>query len=102
MTKIINGEDKNVEVRNRSKIYSVYDSKAELWCKPIFAQNRGSMVRGFSDLCNDKSHPVGQHPEDYYLYEIGEWDDKECMLINYEMHISLGAALDFVKKVGEK
>ena len=79
------------------KIYSIYDSKAESYAKPIFADRVGEVIRSFGDIANDKSHPIGKHPEDYSLYEIGEWDDDAGTVENTTPHKSLGKALDFVK-----
>lgn len=79
-------------------IFSVYDSKGTVYARPFFAHNVGSAVRSFADIANDKTHPIGQHPEDYALYQIGEWDDSSC---NFKLHEkrSLGTALEMVKTV---
>lgn len=82
-----------------TKIYSIFDSKAESWWKPMFVPKEGMMIRGFIDMANDKEHAVGQHPEDYALYEIGTWDDDEGVLKQNDKPLSLGMALHFVKKI---
>lgn len=82
----------------RQPIYSIYDAKSQLWSRPIFGHNTGSMVREFADIANDINHPIGKHPEDYCLFQIGEWDEKECVFVNSEKQTSLGKALDFVKQ----
>lgn len=81
-------------------IYTVYDLKAEMWNKPLIGQGDkvGLMVRTFTDLANDKQHPIGQHPEDYCLFRVGEWDDDEGKLIITEPPVSLGKAINYVKK----
>jgi hypothetical protein len=32
-------------------------------------------VRQFVDLASGTEHPVGQHPEDYTLFKVGEFND---------------------------
>ena len=57
------------------KIFSVFDSKAELYLTPFFMKTKGEAVRGFEDVANDKNSAIGRHPEDYTLFELGEYDD---------------------------
>jgi len=57
------------------KIYSVYDSKAETYTPPFFQHREAMAIRTFTDCCNDKGHTFGMHPEDYTLFELGEYDD---------------------------
>lgn len=82
------------------KIFSILDKKANLWSRPMFVQSTGAMLRSYSDLANDKTQPVGQHPEDYYLYQIGTWNEYEGEIIKLEQNNILGSALDFVKTPG--
>lgn len=58
------------------RIFSVYDVKAEIFQKPFTASKIGEAMRGFTDVVKDKNHALGQHPEDYSLFEIGNFDEK--------------------------
>lgn len=77
-------------------IFAVYDSKSENFSKPIYVQKEGQMVRSFMDIANDKNHPIGQHPEDYFLYQIATWNEDSGEYQNLSPHKSLGKALDYV------
>jgi len=57
------------------KIYAVWDSAAALYMQPFFTSNQGIALRAFTDACNSSDHPLGQHPEDYTLFYLGEFDD---------------------------
>lgn len=85
-----------------TEYYSVYDMKAQVWLKPTPAQTRGMMLRTFADIANDKEHPIGQHPEDYCLYLIAEFNDITGKLTVLEKEVSLGTAISFVKTSQEK
>ena len=61
-------------------IFSIQDSKAEAYMRPFFANARGIAIREFTNLVNDKNHPVGQHPMDYTLFQIGTWDEDDGVL----------------------
>jgi hypothetical protein len=42
---------------------------------PFCTTNSGIALRAFTDACNSSTHPLGQHPEDYTLFYLGEFDD---------------------------
>lgn len=62
-----------------SKAYCLYDSKLEAYLTPFFAPNRGVAMRHFADLVANEDHPFGKHPEDYTLFELGDFDDVTAM-----------------------
>lgn len=62
------------------KVFSVRDVKAEAFLQPFFSPSVGSAMRAFSDAVNDKACPFNKHPEDYQLYELGEYDDRSGLL----------------------
>lgn len=82
----------------RVKIFSVYDSKSEAYMQPFFSPTKGSAVRSFIDSIQDHNTIFCKHPEDYTLFEIGEFDDSTGILITLTTPISLGLALEYVKK----
>ena len=56
-------------------IYAVFDSKSEAHTTPFFDHAQGRALRTFKDCCNDSEHQFGKHPEDYTLFNLGEYDD---------------------------
>ena len=56
-------------------IYSVFDSKAEMYTLPFYQTNDSMALRLFSDWCNNPEHTFGKHPEDYTLFKIGYYED---------------------------
>lgn len=58
----------------KQSLFSIYDHKSETWNAPFIATTRAAAIRSFADVAKDKSHPIGHHPEDYALYEVGSWD----------------------------
>lgn len=57
------------------KLYSVRDSKGEVYSPPFLAKTPGEAERSFHGLVKDPKTQVGQYPEDYDLYQIGTFDD---------------------------
>lgn len=78
------------------KIFAVYDSKAEAYARPFFDQATGAAVRSFAEIANDKNHPIGKHPGDYTLFEIGEYNDQNGEIKNNDANVALGAAIEFL------
>lgn len=74
------------------KIFSVQDSKAGVFMQPFPAVNELVALRGFADAAKDKVTNVGKHPEDFNLFELGEFDDQEGKFTNLNTPKMLGTA----------
>lgn len=80
------------------RVFSIFDSKAVAFLPPFFLPESGQAVRAFSDSCKDKAHAFGQHPEDYTLFQIGEFDDGTGELVKRPEHINLGVGVSFLSE----
>lgn len=78
------------------KIYTVRDTKAEAFLQPFYVRSRGEAIRSFSDALKDSRSMLGQHPEDFYLFELGEWDECTAGFVLHPAPVSLGGALEYV------
>mgnify|MGYP000615718505 CR=1 FL=1 len=78
------------------RVYTIYDSKAELYCTPFYHRSKGGCLRMFQDMANDRNSQIGQHPEDFTLFEVGEFDDQTGMGQEYEAKVHVAFALDMV------
>lgn len=67
-------------------LYSIKDIKAEAFNVPFAFTTQGQALRAFQDLANDKTTTVGQHPEDYRLFQVGVFDQETGTIINAEQH----------------
>jgi len=82
----------------KMKVFSVFDSKASAYLQPFFMVTKGTAIRAFSDLVNDEKHQFGKHPEDFTLFELGEWED---MTNSWEMLAAphaIGVGVEFVRQ----
>lgn len=79
------------------KVFSVYDHKGEAYGKPVFLATAGLAVRAFQEVANDKTSEVGKFPQDYTLFEIGEFDDSTGVLTPLSPHVTYGLAAALVK-----
>lgn len=60
----------------KMKLFASHDKKAEQFMQPFCAHHAGIAVRGFEDAILRSSTPtdISNHPEDFDLYELGEFD----------------------------
>ncbi len=68
----------------RLRAFSIFDQKAKAYMSPFFMSEVGMATRSFTDMVNKDDHPLGAHPEDYVLYEVGQFDDSTGLLAAYD------------------
>lgn len=66
----------------RLLVFSVRDSKMELFQRPFFAETKGAALRAFRDACQESGHEFNKHSEDYTLYHVGMFDMEKGELVN--------------------
>lgn len=77
------------------KVFSVLDTKGDVFMTPFVFSAVGQAVRAFSDLVNDGQSMVSRHPGDYRLTCIGEFDDSTGRLAPYQELQMLGYGTDY-------
>jgi hypothetical protein len=59
------------------KLLAVRDSALNAFGRPFVAPATGAAVRSFNDEVNNPQSDLFKHPDDYELYELGEFDDSD-------------------------
>ena len=77
--------------------FSVYDSKAEVYGTPIFFATKGLATRAFEDQCNKSDSPIAQHPGDFTLFHVGEFDVDTGKFETLATPASLGTGVEYVR-----
>lgn len=70
-------------------IYTVYDEKATAYLQPFFQPNDAMAIRIMENTLMNAESMFANHPEDYTLYKIGEFDDNDAK-IDFEKTLVLG------------
>lgn len=70
-------------------VITVYDKVAGTWANPVVVQNADSAKRDFVTACSNTQSLIGQHPEDFQLFAIGDWhvsedSTKDPQLVAYD------------------
>jgi hypothetical protein len=57
------------------EIYSLFDTKAEIFGTPIYSQNVAVVLRDLQDEVNrvEPNNQLNKHTEDYELYHMGQF-----------------------------
>jgi hypothetical protein len=75
-------------------ICTVKDRAADAYGRPMFVPSAGVAIRSFSDEINrnNAENQLYNHPDDFDLYELGEFDDNTGLFSLHEQPklLSLG------------
>jgi len=67
--------------------------------RPMFAPTIGAALRAFSDeVQRGGDSQMSAHPTDYELFQLGFWEDETGRFEQAPQPLSIGRAIDFVKK----
>jgi len=81
-----------------SKLYAVRDCATGFYLPPVIGESDNGMIRSFGDaVTSGKDTPLAQHPEDYTLCLIGEFDRETGKLFSTDIVI-LAHGSDFVSR----
>lgn len=77
------------------KLFTIKDSKAEIYNFPFPALTHGEAERNFKTLVDDPKTQISKYPEDFDLYYVGDFDDVEgkFSLLPTPQHIQKAAHL---------
>lgn len=62
------------------KIFSIRDSKGEIYNQPFFQKTHGEAERNFRELVKDEKSMIHKYPDDFDLYYLGQFDDQSGVL----------------------
>lgn len=81
------------------KMYSIRDSKGEIFNPPFYKKTHGEAERDFTTLCNDDKSMPSQYPDDFDLYFIGKYDDNTGKIFPLDTPQHITKAVNVLKKV---
>lgn len=80
------------------KMFSIYDTKVEAYLQPIFLPTIAAAIRAVTDTVNDPNHHFNKHPEDYVLFDLGQFSDTDCTFQHHDAPKSLGVLIEFLSE----
>lgn len=85
---------KEIKLENH-KIFLLKDDKSETYGPPIVEQTRGILIRNIQEGLEQRQAVWAKHPQDFTLFEIGEYDPRTGNIHMYESKSALGLVQDF-------
>ena len=77
------------------KAFAIHDSVAQAFNTPFFMHNAGIAVRVFQDNVNsDDENNISKHPEQFVLFELGEYDDSTGIITPYDSPKALHTGIE--------
>ena len=83
------------------KVFSIRDTAVEAFMRPFFARTAGEADRAFSGEVQNAQTPVGQHPADYHLFYLGDFDEVTGDLTPLDAPVRISSALDHIHRAPE-
>lgn len=84
----------------KRKVFTAWDSKVKTHLDPFIALNSGEAQRIMEDMVNHQNGPFSRYPEDFTLFELGDYDDETG---RYEMYAAKRPICTLIElKKGEK
>lgn len=71
------------------RMFIIYDKKAGIYNKPFFFVNEHVAQRAAQELIDNGDSQIAQHPEDFTMFEIGEYDDVEGKITEWTNKLPL-------------
>lgn len=76
------------------KVFTIYDSKAAAYLPRFIQTATGLALRQFEEATHRSDTPIGKHPADFTLFEVGTWDEQTDATTTLKAKINLGTALE--------
>lgn len=57
------------------KVFAIKDRALNAYMQPFFMHTTGQAIRAFTDNINDEKSQAYPHPDDYDLWELGDFED---------------------------
>lgn len=80
------------------KIYSIRDTKGEIYNTPFYQRTHGEAERNFKTVASDLKSTISQFPEDYDLYYLGEYDDQTGKIKSLDTPQHITKAINVIDK----
>jgi len=71
-------------------LVAVKDRAVDAFMNPFVVPSRGMAIRAFGDEMNKSDSAMRAHPDDYDLYELGEFDQDTGVVVSDVKQLAIG------------
>ena len=83
-------------------LYSILDTKSQLYSPPFVAQNDAIAIRMVMDILRNPDNNLSRYPEDHQLMVVGFWDEINGDILPVEKAPKLVDPITKIKQLTEK
>lgn len=89
-------------------VFTIYDSKVNHYWDPVVFLNKGEALRTFEEGVNRRNQDgsaaslIGQHPQDFTLFEIGYYDELTGKYLLHDAKIAICTMNELVRRENER
>lgn len=83
-------------------LYSILDTKSQLYSPPFVAQNDAIAIRMVMDILRSPDNNLSRYPEDHQLMVVGFWDEINGEIMGVEKQPKLVDPVTKIKQLTEK
>lgn len=80
-------------------VFSVFDVKSGTFGTPFFCVNPAVALRTFQDLVNDSQSVVNRYPDDFQLFQFGQFDESTGLFDLSDRPVFLSNARDYLRSL---
>ena len=77
----------------KTKLVAVFDKKTALFDNPFCVRHVGDAIREWDIVRKNSETKFGKNPEDFDLFQIGEYDDETGTLTTLSPHLHLSSGV---------
>lgn len=81
----------------KTNVYAIRDLKGGIFCEPFVQNTHGVAERAFSELLRNPQSLLHKYPEDYQLFQIGEYDDNSGLITSLKAPLHICSAQQLLK-----
>lgn len=76
------------------QVFSVFDSAVQAYDRPFFARTVGEAMRSWEQVVNDGQSPMSNHPADFTLFHLGEFDQATGVFSPLPAHARISSGVE--------
>lgn len=81
-----------------TRLFTVKDQVSNTYIKPFALPTKRDAIDGFRRVVNEEESPYNKHPQDYFLYELGSFDERTGKIEILPESIMIAPAVDLLTK----
>lgn len=83
---------------SKIRMFALYDDAVKSYLRPFWSDHKANAQRSFRQLVNqtdNRDNMVANHPDQFTLFELGEFDEQSGVFSSHAIPLTLGNGLEY-------